>query len=91
MPTRREEIIKLLEERELSLQSIANKFCVDLKEILEDLEHVEKSIRPKKLKRRHAECKNCGFVFKERSKIKKPSKCPRCKKEWIQPAVFRIE
>ncbi|NQU98692.1 transcriptional regulator [Candidatus Woesearchaeota archaeon] len=91
MLTRREEIVQLLTERESSLQAIANHFRTDLKEILEDVQHVEQTIRPKKLMRKPAACKSCGFPFKERNRIKTPSKCPRCRKEWIQPALFRIE
>lgn len=35
-------------------------------------------------------CKKCGYVFKDLNKPKKPSKCPRCKSEWISPPRFII-
>lgn len=89
--TRREEIIGILEKEEKSGQELANHFKIDAPEILEDLMHIELSIKPRKLIRKPAKCKKCGFTFKERSKVKKPSKCPRCNSEWILAPLFRIE
>ncbi|MBI2129987.1 transcriptional regulator [Candidatus Woesearchaeota archaeon] len=89
--TRREEIEKLLSEKAHSVQDLANYFRVTAKEIQEDLSHVAFSIKPRKLKLDPAYCKSCGFVFKERSKISRPSKCPKCRKEWIEEARFSIK
>ncbi len=89
--TRREDIIEILSERAESAHKLANHYKVELWEILEDLEHISKSVKPRKLKQIPARCKHCGFVFKERSKVKKPSRCPSCKSERIQAQLFRIE
>ena len=89
--TRREEIIEILKKQEISAQELANMFRVIVKEIEEDLQHIAKSVRPDfELVMYPAACKNCGFVFKERSRIKKPSRCPKCKKEAIEFPKFRI-
>ena len=89
--TRREEIIEILGKEEKSAQELANQFRVELFEILEDLNHIRYSIKPRKLIMKPAQCKKCGFKFEERSKVKKPGKCPICKSEWILAARFRIE
>jgi len=89
--TRREEIIEILSKEEKSAQELANDFKVELFEILEDLNHIKFSIKPRKLLMKPAQCKKCSFKFEERSKIKKPSKCPRCKSEWIMAPLFRVE
>jgi len=89
--SRREQLIEILSKEEKSAQELANYYKVELFEILEDLKHIKYSIKPKKLLQIPAQCKNCGFKFEERSKIKKPSKCPRCKSEWIMAPLFRIE
>lgn len=89
--TRREEIIEILSKEKISAQQLANVFQVEMFEILEDLRHIKYSIKPKKLVMNPAECKKCGFVFKERSRVKKPSKCPKCKSEWIMAPLFKIE
>lgn len=88
---RREEIIGLLSKEPHSAQQLANYYKVELPEILEDLEHIKFSIRPRKLEMIPAQCKSCGFLFKERSRIKKPSKCPRCKNERIMAPLFTIK
>ncbi len=80
----------MLQQSRHTAQQLANYFQVELKDIIEDLQHIEKSIRPKKLKIAPAYCRKCGFAFKERSKVSKPSKCPRCRSEWIEPQMFRV-
>jgi transcriptional regulator len=90
MPTRRQKLIEMLEKGEWSVQGLANEFCTTVKDILKDFEHIPYSIRPKKLGQNPAYCRNCGFSFKERSRHKTPSKCPKCRSEDIQPALFKI-
>jgi len=91
MLTRRQEIIKFLEEQPMSINQIANLYKTKTEEILEDIPHIKKTIHPKKLKIIPAVCKKCGFVFKERTKLRAPSKCPRCRSEWISEPLFKIE
>ena len=88
--TRREQIIEILTKEEKSAQQLANDFQVELFEILEDLKHIKYSIKPRKLTMKPAQCKKCEFAFEERSRIKKPSRRPRCKSEWIMAPLFRI-
>ena len=90
MLTRRKQIIDMLKEHPMTAKQIAEFFLVELKEIVEDLSHIAKSIYPN-LKMYPAYCKKCGFEFKERTKVKTPSKCPKCKAESIQAALFKIE
>lgn len=90
--TRREDIIDILSGEEWTARELQLHFGCEPKEIIADLEHIKKSLLPKrKLVRKHAYCRLCGFVFKERAKLKKPSKCPKCRSESIQEPVFRIE
>ena len=48
--TRRQQIIEILQENKQTAQQLANYFQCELKDIVEDLQHIEKSIKPKKLK-----------------------------------------
>jgi len=89
--TRRGQIIEILTKEEKSAQQLANDFKVELFEILEDLKHIKFTIKPKKLIQQPAQCKKCGFKFEERSKVKKPSKCPNCRTEWIMASLFKVE
>lgn len=90
--TIRQEIREILERETISAQDIANLFRTNLKEILEHLEHIKRIIKKEKkeLIMYPAGCKTCGFIFKERSKIKSPSKCPSCKSEFIEKAKLHI-
>ena len=89
--TRREEITSLLEKEPASAKHLADIFGTILPEILEDLKHIKLSVRPKKLVVVPAKCEDCGFVFKERKKIKAPSKCPKCRSERISEPLFQIK
>ena len=90
MTKRREEIIRILEDEEKSAQDLANSYETTLQDILEDLEHIRLSIKPRQLRMDPPLCRKCGFIFKERSRVKSPSRCPRCKSEWIQAPLFKI-
>ncbi|MFW9846362.1 MAG: transcriptional regulator [Candidatus Thorarchaeota archaeon] len=88
MPTRREAIAQLLEETDepLTAQDICS--ILDIKSraiVYEDIEHISASVKNKgkRLLIRPASCGKCGFVFSSRKSAKRPSKCPKCRSEWI--------
>ncbi|MCS7111600.1 MAG: transcriptional regulator [Ignisphaera sp.] len=93
----RERITRFLEEVEgpVSAEDIARTFEVDVPEVYIHLEHIAKSVRResgggKALMMTPPMCRKCGYIFKDLEKPKKPSKCPRCKSEWIEPPRFLI-
>lgn len=98
--TIREKIMNLLLESEnpLSITEIAHYLDIPLKDkkiIYDALTHIAKTIRRKthhnyQLVMIPPICKNCGYVFKELDKPKKPSKCPRCRSERIIEPRFKI-
>ncbi len=92
METRRQQIMVLLREEPISLQHIANLFKTTVKDIREDMKHIKYSMQQnEELMMLPAECKSCGYVFRERSKIKRPTKCPKCKHERIIPPLFSLK
>jgi hypothetical protein len=88
--TLRQSILDLLQQEEMTVSQLEQALEVKFSEIESALEHIEKSIRPKKIKSRPAVCQQCGFVFRERKKYSRPSRCPECKSEWIKEASFVI-
>ncbi|MFX1262665.1 MAG: transcriptional regulator [Promethearchaeota archaeon] len=92
MPTRRERISELLEQTDIPLtaQDICN--VLDIRNratVYEDIEHIAISVKNKgkELLIRPASCGKCGYTFAKRKSAKRPSKCPKCRSEWIlQPA-----
>ncbi|MFX0108779.1 MAG: transcriptional regulator [Candidatus Hodarchaeota archaeon] len=95
MPTRRQTIAELLENSDdpLTAQDICA--LLDLKSrsvVYEDIEHLSKSVRNqgKRLLIRPASCGKCNYVFKTRKYAKRPSKCPKCRSQWILEPGFLI-
>ncbi|WP_461866992.1 transcriptional regulator [Thermococcus sp.] len=94
MMTRRQRIINLLEERDYSVSELA--VILEMrgkgskKVIIEDLKAIAKTLKRegKVLLVQPAVCRKCGFVFSP--DIRLPSKCPRCKSNWIEEPRFKI-
>lgn len=90
--TRRQQIAAALHSGPLSVQDIARKLQMPVKVVLEDLEHVRLSVtNAERWIVEAAECLECGFVFRGRDRLNKPSRCPQCKSEDIQDARYGIE
>ena len=89
--TRRQEIRELLAEREWTLDEFVARFVVPKRIIVEDLEHIARSVAPRQRVEIQAPvCGGCGFRFKGRSRFSDPSRCSRCKNEHLSPQRFRI-
>ena len=95
MKTRRERISETLQETvsPLTAQDLCTMLDIKSRSLVnEDLEHIAKSLRNqgKELLIQPASCGKCGFVFKSRREAKRPSRCPKCKSEWILSPGFLI-
>ncbi|MHA1930884.1 MAG: transcriptional regulator [Candidatus Thorarchaeota archaeon] len=95
MKTRRERIEEMLSQTEspLSAQNLCDMLDIKSRSLVyEDIEHITKSIRNKgkELLMSPASCGKCNFVFKDRKKAKRPSRCPKCRSEWILSPGFLI-
>ncbi len=98
--TLREKIMKLLmESREpLSVDEIAAILGLSPRDkhlVYDALTHIAKTIKRRsggklELVMIPPTCKKCGYVFKDLKKPRKPSRCPRCKSERINPPLFKI-
>jgi len=91
--TIRKEIITYLSGNPSTVRDISKEIGIMEKDAFAHLTFVEKSLKTikKKLRMEPYRCLNCDYVFKTRKKLNKPGKCPDCKKERIEPAVFWIE
>ncbi|MFW9944709.1 MAG: transcriptional regulator [Candidatus Sifarchaeia archaeon] len=94
MSTRRQRIAELLEDAEhpLTAQDVCDTFDIKSRSIVyEDLEHISRSVKRegKQVLIRPASCGKCGYVFASRKSVKRPSRCPKCRSQWIvQPAYL---
>lgn len=92
MMTVRQRILDLLSTESMTVNDLAARLGIPIKDVNHHLNHAHKSVRPpKKFIVEPAECQECGFVFKDRRKLNVPSKCPKCKSNRILEQLFRIE
>jgi predicted Zn-ribbon and HTH transcriptional regulator len=95
MLTRREEIKELLEstEQPMTAQEICDILDLDKRSIVyEDIDHIARSVRNqgKEVIVKPASCAKCHYVFRVKETAKAPTKCPKCKSEWILAPSFLI-
>lgn len=92
LTTIRKEIIELLKSKELTVKDLSQVMGIPEKEIASHLEHIKKSLNKSgyEIDVVPASCTKCGFRFKKRESMKKPSRCPLCKSENVKSQVLRI-
>ncbi|KXJ41435.1 MAG: hypothetical protein AXA67_06160 [Methylothermaceae bacteria B42] len=88
----RKQLLEVLQIRPWTLWELAQQFGCTPKEVAEDLQHLRLSLVHQNLclQIEPARCRHCGFVF-GKEKIKKPGKCPKCKRSWILEPKFWVE
>ncbi|MEA3358956.1 MAG: transcriptional regulator [Thermodesulfobacteriota bacterium] len=90
--TIRQQIINLLNDDDFSAREISQAIGIKEKEVYDHLGHVSRSIsaQNKMLTILPAQCLSCGYVFKNRKRFTRPSRCPRCKNSHIETPKYRI-
>lgn len=83
--TVRRELIQVLEGGRFSVSELSKIIGRPEKEIYYHLEEINRAGR---LTIVSAECLECGYVFRDRARAKKPGKCPRCKSTRIGQPLF---
>jgi predicted Zn-ribbon and HTH transcriptional regulator len=76
----------------LTAREVSARVGIGEKEVAEHLEHLARSLRHSAdcLLVEPARCLACGFVFKERTRLRRPSKCPACKSQRLRPSRFQV-
>jgi transcriptional regulator len=90
--TVRQRIAELLRAAELTAQEISRQASVAERDVAEHLRHLEHSLSQsgERLRVLSPHCVKCGFVFGEREKHGRPSRCPKCKSERLSKARFTV-
>ncbi len=93
MSTIREQIIGLLGNDACDARFISQSLGISEKAVYDHMPHIIQTLARQgiKVKIDPASCIACGFEFTDRKRPTKPSRCPRCKKERIDPPKFRIK
>jgi len=90
--TIRQEIFHLLNEKEMTAREISQAIGIREREVYEHLPHVALSAaaQKRKLVVLPFECLSCGYVFQQRNRFTRPSRCPRCRKTHLERPVYRL-
>ncbi len=92
--TVRQRIVQAITGTLLSARQLAGLLGVPEREIEDHLTHIVKSVardRGKRFVLDSSKCLDCGFLYRDRTRLTTPSRCPRCRSEAISPPQFGIE
>ena len=92
--TPRQRILDLLVGRAMTSRQLAAVIKISERQVEEHLVHIAKSVERDRSRRfviEASECLDCEFVFKDRSRMTRPSHCPQCRSENISMPRYGIE
>ena len=92
MQTIRQEIIDLLSQYEMDARELSQELGIREKEVYDHLVHVGRSVKAekKKLIIHPSRCLQCDFVFEDRKRFTRPSRCPKCRRSHLQSPRYSI-
>jgi predicted Zn-ribbon and HTH transcriptional regulator len=75
-----------------TIRELSQTLGISERDLYDHLEHLARSLphADERLSVDPARCLGCGYAFEDRTRLKKPGKCPSCKSTRIAPARFRI-
>jgi len=73
-----------------TVRELSQTLRIPEKEVLSHLPHIKQTAQHKGYKfiMMPSECLDCGFIFEIRERVKKPGKCPNCKKQHLTNPTF---
>jgi predicted Zn-ribbon and HTH transcriptional regulator len=73
-------------------RDLSREIGVSEREVLRNLEHLERTLKESgaKLVIDPPSCLGCGFVFRKRERLNRPSRCPVCRGERLSSARFEV-
>lgn len=92
--TPRQRLMQALTGSLRSARELARELGLPEREVEAHLIHVVRSLKRDPTRRFLMEpstCHECGFVFRDRTKLSRPSRCPKCHAESVVPPRFGIE
>lgn len=93
--TRRAALRAALSEQGQTARQLSGATGMSEREVVEHLEHLARSLRSRgsteRLQVEPAHCPACDFSFETRDRLTRPSRCPACKSERLEPPLFSLE
>jgi hypothetical protein len=98
MPTEeltiRQQILREITGTLRSSRQLAELIRIPERDIEDHLTHLVRSVsrdRTRRFVMDPSACQSCSYVFRERTRLRRPSRCPRCRSEDISPPRFGID
>jgi predicted Zn-ribbon and HTH transcriptional regulator len=92
--TVRQRMVGLLAGARLSSYQLAQLLGIPERQVEDHLAHVVKTVaraRDRRFILEPSSCQDCGFVFRDRTKLARPGRCPRCRSESITAPRYGID
>lgn len=92
--TPRQRLLEVLTGGLYSARQLAGLLALPERQIEDHLLHLVRSVKHDRTRRfvlEPAACTRCGFVFRDRTRLTCPSRCPRCRSEAISAPRYGIE
>lgn len=92
--TPRQRLINLITGTRLSAHQLAQMLGIAERQVEDHLTHVVKSLARDKSRRfilEPSRCQDCAFVFRDRRRLTRPSRCPICRSEDITAPRYGID
>ncbi|WP_447978554.1 transcriptional regulator [Candidatus Nitrospira bockiana] len=92
--TPRQALIAILTGSLRSSYELARLLGLPERQVEEHLAHIVRTLARDRTRRfvlEPAECPDCGFVFRGRTRLTRPSRCPRCRGEGVTGPRYGIE
>ncbi|MSQ48459.1 MAG: transcriptional regulator [Deltaproteobacteria bacterium] len=91
--TPRQRIADLLTLAPMTTQQIAAVVKMSERQVEDHLGHIMKTVardRSSRFVLHPSECKDCDFVFRDRHRITRPSRCPQCRSELLTDPRYSV-
>ncbi|HKT34062.1 MAG TPA: hypothetical protein VJR03_04470 [Nitrospira sp.] len=92
--TVRQRMVGLLTGSRLSSYQLAQLLGIPERQVEDHLAHVVKTIardRERRFVLEPSRCQDCDFLFRDRTKLTRPGRCPRCRSEGISAPRYGID
>lgn len=91
--TLRQLITALLDQKEMTARELSQAVGIREREVYDHLSHIARSVAAKGKRRLTIlpfRCLSCGYLFEERKRFTRPSRCPRCKRTRLEIPIYRF-
>lgn len=90
--TVREDLRAALEQGRFTAHQLSAQVGIAEREVVGHLEHLDRTLRRegRRLGVEPARCEACDYVFADRRRFTRPSRCPKCRGEHLSPPWFFV-